>query len=165
MLDEGRIYALHKDNGLSYGWTKKGIGTYQVTKSRIAPDPAMLAGVSWTGKNSRNYWEIKVPNGIYNVHLVAGGIINTEELNRVAGWDINGAGHSINGVHTADEAGNVSYVNDFLVEGVRVRNIDHKRIYSFMDCKFTVKDGRLTIKPGPDAINPRLAYLRISQCH
>ena len=123
----------------------------------------MLAGVSWTDSNRDNYWEIEVPDGTYNVHLVAGGIASLDELDRVAGWDVDGGGHSINGLHTA-KGGKAPYVNDFLVEGVRVQNTDHERIYSFMDCKVTVKDGRLTIKPGPDADDSRLACLRVSQC-
>ena len=163
VLDEGQVFALHEESGLSYGWAKNRMGTYQVIKSRQAPDATQLAGVEWTKRNRDNYWEIKIPNGTYNVHLVTGGIASPDELERVAGWDIDGAGHSINGAQIIKDA-RVPYVNDYLVEGIRVQDTEPDRIYSFIDCKVDVKDGRLTIKPGPDAVSPRLAGLKISQC-
>jgi hypothetical protein len=162
VYDEGQLFALHPENGLSYGWAKRGIGTYSVVRQRQAPDPRMRAGVTWPGRIPNNYWEIELPNGTYNVHLVCGGIAKLDELEAVAGWEIDGSGNSI-GLHSG-QGGKAPYINDFLVEGVRVQNTDHQRIYSFMDCKVTVKDGRLTIMSGASAENPRLAFLRISQC-
>jgi len=163
LLDDGKVFRFHEENGLRYGWSQKGIETFRVIKQRQAPDPAMLTGVCWPDKNRNNRWEIEIPNGTYNVHLTAGGIATMEELETVAGWDINGAGNSINGLHSSRDRGKAPYVNDYLVEGVRVKNTEHERIYSFMDCRTTVTDGRLTIEPGPDARNPRLVCLRISE--
>ncbi len=163
VLDKGETFALHEESGLRYGWAKPGIGAYRVFKDRHAPDPAMLSGVTWTANSRDNFWEIEVPNGIYNVYIIAGGIKNDAEQQKIAGWKITGEGDSI-GVHEVGN-GRAPYVNDFLVEGVRVSNTEPDRIYSFLDCKVTVSDGRLTVKPGPSAVEPRLCYIGISQCN
>ncbi len=51
-------------------------------------------------------------------------------------------------------------MNDALGEGVRGQNADLDRVYGLMDCKVALKDGRVTIKPGPNAISSGIMRYR-----
>ncbi len=145
--DIGDIYG-DRTNGNFYGWTTSG-GTNIVRDTRwrqnpISPDlrydtlaHLMKANVSNPAQGAT--WEIQVPNGFYQVHIVAGDPDNADPA--------------------ADRF-------QFLVEGVLTSPyspaatppIAHWADFT-VGC--AVNDGRLTISSGPSALNNKISFIDI----
>ena len=95
------------------------------------------------------WWEINLPNGTYQVHLVAGDASNADEyLSFVA--------------EATKNAGGVPDVNS----GITLihTNLNGTGLGNFADSgtiDVTVTDGNLTISEGPDAANNKIAYIEV----
>jgi len=83
-------------------------------------------------KGAAATWEIELPNGTYNLFLVVG------------------------------ETDNADMTQHFDVEGVIAQDLDGRTNFDEYNLTVTVADGRLTIKPGPGAVNTKIAFVDIS---
>src|SRR6185295_2329380 len=95
------------------------------------------------------WWEINVPNGTYQVRVVAGDASNTDEyLSFIA------EANKVGGVPVTDGLSGVSLIHyDVATLGG-----------NFADSGFvtvTVTDGNLTISEGPNANNNKIAFIDI----
>ena len=129
VADAGRLYGAR--NGMTYGWNKDiAVGALD-RNSPASPDQRYDTFLR-TGGSQR--WEVAVPNGYYQVHVVVG------------------------------DAGNWSNVYKVNVEGVSAINGQPTSSRRWMESTVTVRvaDGRLTLSAGPRAYDNRLAFLEIA---
>lgn len=131
LADAGATYAF-RGNGLTYGWSVDVSATALDRNNPISPDQRYDTLVSMqTGGNAT--WEIAVPNGRYEVHVVMG---DPSAIDSVYGV-------SVEGMLTA--TGTPSVANHW-IEGTVFAQ---------------VADGRLTIANGPGSVNDKIAYVDI----
>jgi hypothetical protein len=145
LADTGQAYGVQGANGI-YGWvnsstqaaTANSAGAYNRTTPTTAPFDQIDARTGIMLPTNRN-WEIALPNGIYDVHVVA-----------------------------ADST-NPAMVNNLTLEGFQLHDIDYSTDFTLKDNGFdeyyarvTVADGRLTLAAGPGSVSPRLAYIDIN---
>jgi beta-galactosidase len=143
--DTGQAYGIQGGNG-TYGWvnsstqaaTANSAGTYNRTTSTTAPFDQIDARTGIMLPTNRN-WEFALPNGVYDVHVVA-----------------------------ADST-NPAMVNNLTLEGFQLHDIDYSTDFTLKDNGFdeyyarvAVADGRLTLAAGPGSVSPRLAYIDIN---
>lgn len=71
LTDTGLAFSQH-DNGMTYGWSSENIWTARQRNSSLSPDERYdsLIHMQYGGVNRA--WEMAVPDGTYQVHLVAG---------------------------------------------------------------------------------------------
>ncbi|MEM9446589.1 MAG: hypothetical protein AAGA18_14695 [Verrucomicrobiota bacterium] len=124
--DCGMVYT--EQNGHRYGWNSNNKNqTRQRNTSHKQQQNNTLILID--GK----VWEIELPNGDYNIHLVCGDPVATNQIN------------SVN------------------IEGVNVKDPDGFGKWDKYNVDVTVNDNRLTIKEGPNAKNAKMAHLKISR--
>ncbi len=136
LVDAGMNYATRL-NGYTYGWNIYN-GMYALDHNDVtAPDQqsdTVIDMQKWGGFAIQDIWEIEVPNGNYDVRLVAG-----DTSNRFGFYRIN--------------------VEDVLVVKsngwVRGQLLDRT-------AQIEVTDGRLTISRGENGAKNRLAYIEIT---
>jgi hypothetical protein len=143
--DTGQAYGVQGGNG-TYGWvnsathgaTANTAGTYNRTSPTTAPFDQVNARTGIMLPTNRN-WEYALPNGVYDVHVVA-----------------------------ADST-NPAMVNNLSVEGFQLHDNDYSTDLNLKDNGFdeffarvTVADGRLTLAAGSGSYSPRLAYIDIN---
>src|SRR5262249_9214117 len=68
--DTGQVYA-EQTNGFTYGWSSSRSSSAVDRNATNSPDQRYDTYIS-TGTSTSTRWELAVPNGIYNVWLVAG---------------------------------------------------------------------------------------------
>ena len=144
--DTGQAYGVQGANG-TYGWvnsstqaaTANTAGTYNRTSPTTAPFDQIDARTGIMLPTNRR-WEYALPNGVYDVHVVA-----------------------------ADST-NPAMVNNLTVEGFQLHDNDYSTDFTLKDNGFdeyyarvTVADGRLTLAAGPGSVSPRLAYIEINR--
>jgi hypothetical protein len=143
--DTGQAYGVQGANG-TYGWvnsttqiaTANTAGTYNRTTPTTAPFDQIDGRTGIMLPTNRN-WEFALPNGVYDVHVVA-----------------------------ADST-NPAMVNNLTVEGFQLHDNDYSTDFTLKDNGFdeyyarvTVADGRLTLAAGPGSVSPRLAYIDVN---
>ena len=143
--DTGQAYGVQGANG-TYGWvnsstqaaTANTAGTYNRTSPTTAPFDQIGTRTGIMLPTNRR-WEYALPNGVYDVHVVA-----------------------------ADST-NPAMVNNLTVEGFQLHDNDYSTDFTLKDNGFdeyyarvTVADGRLTLAAGPGSVIPRLAYIEIN---
>jgi len=149
MFDDGSAFA-DRDNGYSYGWNhdisgklsdERRSGASRLRENWIEYNDLRYdtlvhmqkVGRSASRKGSST-WEIEVPNGTYNVDLVMGDPEYTDAINNV------------------------------LIEGVALNDPDgFDNFDRYSDVTVLVMDGRLTVRPGIDADNAKVCFIKISQ--
>jgi hypothetical protein len=141
VADEGEVFG-DRTNGLFYGWTT--VGGTNLTREARRREAANSPDVRYDTLNQmmRNpnnnpafsaIWELEVPNGFYEVHVVGG------------------------------DAGFFDTTFQFNVEGVNSPAFvatTTARWYEFTT-SVGVSDGRLTINSGPLALNNKLSFIDI----
>jgi uncharacterized delta-60 repeat protein len=130
--DVGAVFG-DRGAGLSFGWDADNTANARVRVNSASPDFRYdtLNHMQKDGANRR--WEIAVPNGMYDVRVVAGDPSNTDAMYRM---DLEGK---------LALAGNPTGETRWFRSTVRVR----------------VSDGRLTLSNGAGAVNNRICFLDI----
>lgn len=127
--DSGHAFAA-RGNGHSYGWNAANYETRD--RNAHADQRYDTFNHMQRGANPHATWEIAVPNGIYNVHIICGEPSYTDQI------------------------------NDLMVEGQLIRDpdgADHFDVYTVL---VEVTDGRLTISPAASASNAKLGAVEIT---
>ena len=131
VADTGLVFA-NRGNGFSYGWDLDNRSTMRDRNSVRSPDQRFdtLAHTQFYGVRK---WEIAIPNGSYQVRLVAGDPDYTNSVYRF----------SVEGV-TAP-GGTPTSANRWFDDTVNV----------------TVRDGRLTVSNAPGSDNNRISFVEV----
>jgi hypothetical protein len=135
LADESAPFGPRGGSGLSFGWD----ATFDETRIRnIDPDPRYDT-LNHMQKSASRMWEISLPNGTYRVRAVSGD-----------------AGHLDGYFQLLAEAGGANEVTvlDGSPESVR---------YVEGEADVTVNDGRLSLSPGPQAINLKICFVEITR--
>jgi hypothetical protein len=132
VADTGKTYASR--NGLSYGWNTDNTANTRNRDSSRSKDQRYDTLVHMQRNGSHN-WEIAVPDGTYNVHIVSGDSDYYDSAFRI---DAEGQ-RVVSGTPTSSNR---------WVEGSK---------------SVTVTDGRLTITNGSGAVNNKIDYIDIAQ--
>jgi hypothetical protein len=127
-IAEGRDVFGERVNGMRFGWTPRA-GAPRRRNSDRSPDFLHDSLVHSAG----SVWEIDVPNGEYEVRLVAGDATNTDSVYRI-------------------------FVEDVLVVDGRPAP-DRPWVTGY--ARVRVTDGRLTVREAPGAHNVKLAWMEI----
>ena len=131
VADVGLTYA-DRGNGFAYGWNKSHTDTARDRNSSKSPDERYDTFI--TMKSSAK-WEIALPNGEYDVHLVAGDPIT---------WVNRRYAVNVEGQLAFDQVPNT---NNRWVEGT---------------VTVTVSDGKLTLTSATGALSNNLAFIDIA---
>ena len=124
--DDGSAYTV----GRGYGWNKNNTAD---ARQRTTPADLRYATLVHLQKTTNSIWEIAVPNGFYDVHIVAGDADFTDSFNHLTAEGVTiipGAA----GMNWNEGSGGV-----------------------------TVADGKLTIAPGINAVNSKICYIDIDR--
>jgi hypothetical protein len=129
--DYGQAYG-PQAGGFSYGWSRNIEADARERNSANAPDKRYDTLVHLQ-KGADAIWEIEVPNGTFQLHIVGGDPSNTDQTNN---FDVEGTQI----VDATPQSGN----------------------FDEWDVTVQVKDGRLTIKPGPGSSNSKIMWVDIT---
>ena len=133
--DSGRVFG-DRHNGYAYGWNRDISADARDRGSGNAPDQRYDTLVHFSKSGVPATWEIALSNGTYSVFLVCGDPSHADQANHI---DIEG--------HVAtDEDPQTFSAPDF----------DEFRV------TVAVSDGRLTIKPAPQAANAKVMFVEIT---
>ncbi len=125
-----------RGNGFSYGWSRDITADARDRNSANSKGDQRLDTFIHFQKGADAIWEIVIPNGKYNLHIVCGDPDNTDQTNSL----------DVEGLVVPDKDG----------QG------DNWDTY---DVTVTVKDGRLTVKPAVGGANPgsnaKISYIEI----
>jgi large repetitive protein len=128
--DDGSVFG-NRGNGYTYGWNVKSANTTRDRDSALSPDQRYDTLNEM--KNGR-IWEISVPNGNYNVFLVAGDADRFDSIFRI----------NVEGVLTVS---GTPMSSTRWISGSRT---------------VTVSDGRLTVSNGSGANNNKICFIDIA---
>jgi hypothetical protein len=125
-----------RGNGFSYGWSRDISADARDRNSANSKGDQRLDTFIHFQKGADAIWEIAIPNGKYNLHIVCGDPDNTDQTNSLD------------------------------AEGLFVPDADGQGDnWDTYDVTVTVKDGRLTIKPFVGGANPgsnaKISYIEI----
>ncbi len=128
LADTGALFG-DRGNGQSYGWDV----TNNESRDRNIHADQRYDTLNHLQKNGAKTWEIALPNGTYNVTIVAG------------------------------DPGFTDQTNNLNVEGVLFNDPDGQDNFDeYINVSVTVTDGRLTIAPASGASNAKINYIEIS---
>ncbi len=131
LIDGGLPFA-NRGNGQSYGWNKDITADTRDRNDPAAPDQRFDT-LAHVQKAGNAVWELAVPNGRYHVHLVCGDPSNFDGYN-----------------HLLAE-------NQTIVDAAPTVNAPWPQ----GAIEVEVTDGRLTIAPGPNAVNAKVAFIEV----
>ncbi len=138
LKDDGVPYGL-RSGGYTYGWSRDNTADSRDRNSPNAPDQRYDTLIHMqkghVDGSTSSFWEIAVPNGYYDVRVVAGDPDNLDGFMAVSAEG------------TTVVAGAQSTSQRFLDATVSV----------------TVSDGRLTLAPGPGAVNTKICFTEITR--
>jgi glucose/arabinose dehydrogenase len=135
VADTGQVFG-NRGNGFSYGWNASNSSTTRNRNASNSPDERYDTLIHLQkSPNSNARWEIAVPNGTYNVRLVAGDPKFFDSVYRI----------NVEGV--LGLAGTPTTSQRWIDSTVQV----------------TVSDGRLTVSNAVGAQNNKLAFLEVTQ--
>ncbi|RKH53851.1 hypothetical protein D7X55_01545 [Corallococcus sp. AB049A] len=134
VADSGQVYG-NRGNGFTYGWNQDNTAN---TRDRNNPNtPSQAYDTLIRTQNGANYtWELAVPNGYYEVRLVAG---DSDFIDSEYAFSVEYYGDVLRGTPTADQ---------HFFEAVKL--VD-------------VSDGRLTVRSSSPAVNNKLAFLEVKR--
>jgi hypothetical protein len=133
LADVGQAFGPHADD-FAYGWFRNGTATANLeTRRRNAHPDLRYDTINHLQKVTGVSWAIDLPNGEYDVRIVAG------------------------------DPSHADSVNSFVVGGVLVIDPDGPDRWDEYEVRVSVTDGRLTIRPATEhgASNSKLAFLEI----
>ncbi len=129
LVDIGLAYA-NRESGLNYGWLD---GDNDETRVREGQSDLRYATLNHMQKDDiPRIWELKVPNGTYEVFLVMGDAGYTDQLNFVR------------------------------LENLVLSDPDGEDYFDEYSASVRVDDGRLTIQPTSQSSNAKLCFIEIS---
>lgn len=128
LADSGAVFG-DRGNGQTYGWDQ----TNNETRDRNTHADQRYDTLNHFQKSGSRTWEIALPNGTYNVTLVAGDPGFTDQINNL----------NVEGVILTDPDG--------------ADNFDE-----YVNVAVVVADGRLTITPAAGASNAKINYIEIT---
>ncbi|HJZ91617.1 MAG TPA: glycoside hydrolase family 16 protein [Gemmataceae bacterium] len=131
VADTGLAFA-DRGNGYRYGWNVDNTANARNRNSANAPDERYDTLNHLQKAGGANRWEIALPKGTYNLHVVAG------------------------------DPDFVDSINNLNLEGTVVTDPDGNDNFDEYNAVVTVTDGRLTIIPAAGAINAKLDFIDIS---
>jgi hypothetical protein len=134
VVDSGQVYG-SRGNGYTYGWSAD--NTANTRDRNDANTPSQAYDTVIRTQNGGNFtWELAVPNGYYQVRLVAGdpGFFDSDYI-----FSVEYYGHVLKGTPTTD--------NRF-VEAVTTVDVN---------------DGKLTIRNDSFAVNNKLAFVEVKR--
>jgi glucose/arabinose dehydrogenase len=135
LADAGLVYG-NRGNGQTYGWTALNNQVMRDRNAKNSPDQRYDTFNSLQGAaNPDAVWEIAVPNGTYNVHVVAGDPSYFDSVFRI----------NVEGVLTITGTPNTA---TRWIEGTQT---------------VTVSDGKLTVRSGAGASNNKVCFIDITQ--
>jgi hypothetical protein len=134
LADGGSTYA-NRGNGYTYGWNTVNTSWTRDRNSSRSPDQSYDTFNHMQASGGGRSWQVAVPNGTYNVFVVAGDASNYDSVFRI----------NVEGVLTV--SGTPTSATRWL-SGTRT---------------VTVSDGRLTISNGSGASNNKICFIDISQ--
>lgn len=132
--DSGKPYAL-RDNGYRYGWNAD-ISSNARDRNNPTAYSQAYDTIIRTQEGGNYRWEIEVPNGYYQVRLVAGDPSFTDSQYR---FNVEGFGDVLKGTPTT-----------------------YQRWFEAVDT-FYVSDGKLTVYNDGFAVNNKLAFVEITR--
>jgi hypothetical protein len=118
-----------RGNGFTYGWSRDITAD---SRERSAHADKRYDTLIHLQKGVDAIWEIVIPNGKYNVHMICGDPSNTDQTNTL----------SVENVICTDPNGQTGNFDKY-------------------DVTVTVTDGRLTIKPAPGSANSKICFVDI----
>jgi hypothetical protein len=125
-----------RSRGWRYGWLNDVTDYARERNSSNAPDQRYdtLTHLQHGYFNAPpGVWEMELPNGRYEVHLVCGDPTYTDQINQIQ------------------------------VENVLVEDPDGEDHFDEYSVLVQVDDGKLTLSPGPDSFNPKLCFMRVAE--
>lgn len=128
LADTGAAYG-DRGNGYTYGWLG---GANTATRDRGANPDQRYDTLNHFQKEAALTWEIAVPNGTYDVFLVAGDPSYTDQVNTLS------------------------------IEGVVVTDPDGMDNFDEYSVQVVVSDGQLTVVPAAGASNAKICFIDIS---
>jgi hypothetical protein len=133
--DNGLVYGLRSD-GKSYGWNAdNSANTRERTSGFLATPPdSRYTRLAHMQRNGVFTWELAVPNGMYDVHLVAGDA------------------SFIDSTHVIDLEGRIALQGTPTAAAPWIESI----------VRVTVSDGRLTVSSDISGKNDKIAYIDIN---
>jgi hypothetical protein len=134
VADTGAVFG-NRGNGLTYGWNADNTAFARDRDAHVAPDQARDTLLHMDRPGSASVWEIAVPNGVYDVHLVAGDPSYWDSVYRI----------NVEGV--LGVSGNPSSAARWFEGSVRV----------------SVSDGRLTLSNAAGSSNNKINLIQIRQ--
>ena len=132
-MDSGLVFG-DRGNGLVYGWNKDGTSNTKDRNSTRAPDQRFDTYI-FSQKSSGTIWDLAVPNGFYDVVIVAG------------------------------DPDDFASDYRFTVEGVPAMNAKPTTTNRWITGRLSVpvRDGRLTISNATGSVNNRLCFLDVAR--
>lgn len=130
--DNGAVFG-PRDGGLSYGWNRDNSGWTRDRDDASSPDQRYDTLTHMQKAGGGSVWELKVPNGTYTVHIVAGDPDFSDSVYKI----------SAEGVLVVSGAPSS---NRHWVEGTAI---------------VTVTDGRLTVTNAPGSSNNKICYIDV----
>ncbi len=127
LVDDGSAFG-DRGNGYSYGWDAR---NFQARDQGVDPDQRFDTSNHFE-KYAPRVWEIALPNGAYQLHIVAG------------------------------DPRHANQVNTLDVEGVLLLDPDGQDHFDEFLITVTVSDGRLTVRPGAGSLNAKIAFIDIT---
>jgi hypothetical protein len=135
LADAGLVYG-NRGNGQTYGWTALNNQVMRDRNAKNSPDQRYDTFNSLQGAaNPDAVWEIALPNGTYNVHVVSGDPSYFDSVFRI----------NVEGVLTVTGTPNTA---TRWLEGTQT---------------VTVSDGKLTVRSGAGASNNKICFIDITQ--
>ena len=132
--DWGRAFGDRVLGSLRYGWDTD-VNDWEISNINLIASKDTGSSIAMQKKKMKRTWEIELPNGEYQVTIMCGAA--DPELQ--------------------------NHINHIMVEDTSFRDPDGKDQFDLYTGKITVKDGRLTVKPGSKAVNARICYIWIAQ--
>jgi glucose/arabinose dehydrogenase/mono/diheme cytochrome c family protein len=133
-VDAGATYG-PRGNGFTYGWSRDNTADTRDRDNPASPDQRYdtLIHLQKPDGLAISYWEIAAPNGLYDVQLAAGDPSNSDGYMEL------------------------QVENQILVSGAQ------SQAGQFLEGQalVNVTDGRITIAPGPNAVNAKLCFVRL----
>jgi len=161
LMDSGQVYG-NRGNGLTYGWNVKSTRFTDDRNSSLSPDQRYDTFNQMQKSGGSRVWEIAVPNGTYQVFLVAGdpasysGVyrINVEGMLTVNGTPASGA-RWISGTKTVT-------VSDGRLTVSNATGSSNNKI-CFIEITSAPSVSLASVNPGVTPVAPRLSLLGIDE--
>jgi N-acetylneuraminic acid mutarotase len=135
MLNDVGLLYGDRGDGLIYGWQKD--NTKNARDRNLIGDQSLDTLAMLQVNGGRKKWEIELPNGEYDVTVASGDARYVDSVNHI----------NVEGLNVVKTTPSVAHPFN-----IKTRTI-------------TVADGKLTVRPGADAENAKINWIRIQTVH